>query len=85
MVLTLINLRIVSKKDFVVEVTGATFLNSEGRKKVLTFWQEKKRSQLQHPYLKTKIQLGLLPFVQASLLAKFVRGDITEYPSFILK
>jgi len=84
-VLTLINLKIVSKKDFDIEVSGATFLNSEGRKKVLAFWQERKRTQLTHPYLKEKIPFGLLPYVQANLLAKFERGDLDEYPSFILQ
>lgn len=44
-----------------------------------------KRSTMQHPYLKQKIPLGLLPYVQSNLLAKYVRGDIEEYPSFLMK
>lgn len=84
-VLTLINLRIVSKKDFDKQISGAVWLNEEGRKKVITRWQEKKRTDYQHPYLKQKIQFGLIPYVQSNLLAKYVRGDIDEYPCFLLK
>ena len=60
-------------------------LNSDGRKKVITQWQEKKRSQIMHPYLKQKIPIGLLPFVQSNLLAKYVRGEIAEYPCYLQK
>ncbi len=84
-VLTLFNLKILSDKDFITQPTGAVWLNDDGRKKLLTQWQEKKRSDLMHPYLKQKIQLGLLPYVQSNLLAKYVRGDIPEYPSYIQK
>lgn len=84
-VITLINLKIVSEKDFKKQIGGAVWLNDEGRKKVLTKWQEKKRSDLLHPYLKQKIPYGLLPYVQSNLLAKYVRGDILEYPCFLAK
>ena len=60
-------------------------MNEEGRKKVLARWQEKKRTDMMHPYLKQKIPLGLLPYVQSNLLAKYVRGDIAGYPVFLLK
>ena len=84
-VLTLINLRIVSENDFERQVSGAVLLNDIGRKKVLTRWQEKKRTDYMHPYLKQKIQFGLIPYVQSNLFAKYVRGDIEEYPCFLLK
>ena len=61
------------------------YLNKDGKKKVLTAWQEKKRSTIVHPYLNEKIQLGILPFVQSSLLAKYIRGEIKEYPCYLLK
>lgn len=85
LVLTIINLRQIKAEDFETQVSGAVMLTKEGKKKVLTLWQEKKRSVIVHPYLKQKIPLGLLPFVQSSLLAKFIRGEIDEYPSFLLK
>lgn len=84
-VITLLNLQIIGESDFERQVSGAVWLNDKGRKKVLTRWQEKKRSNMMHPYLKKKIPMGLLPYVQSNLLAKYVRGDIEIYPSFLLK
>lgn len=85
LVITIINLRQIKAEDFETQVSGAVMLTKEGKKKVLTLWQEKKRSVIVHPYLKQKIPLGLLPFIQSSLLAKFIRGELDEYPSFLLK
>lgn len=85
LVVTMINLRQIKAEDFEVQVSGAVMLTKDGKKKVLSIWQEKKRSVIVHPYLKQKIPLGLLPFVQSSLLAKYIRGEIDEYPSFLLK
>lgn len=84
-VLTLINLRIIGEKDFEKQVSGAVWLNEQGRKKVLTKWQEKKRTDYIHPYLKQKVQFGLIPYIQSNLLAKYVRGELSEYPCFLLK
>lgn len=84
-VITLLNIQIIGEKDFEKQISGAVWLNDEGRKKVLTRWQEKKRSDIVHPYLKQKIPLGLLPYVQSNLLAKYVRGELENYPSFLLK
>lgn len=84
-VITLLNLHIIGEKDFERQISGAVWLNDEGRKKVLTRWQEKKRSDIVHPYLKQKIPLGLLPYVQSNLLAKYIRGEIENYPPFLLK
>lgn len=84
-VITLLNLQIIGEADFEKQLSGAVWLNTEGRKKVLSHWQEKKRSDMVHPYLKQKIPLGLLPYVQSNLLAKYVRGDIDEYPPFLQK
>ncbi|HCT64482.1 MAG TPA: subtype I-C CRISPR-associated endonuclease Cas1 [Lachnospiraceae bacterium] len=83
-VLSLINLKILNESDFEQQICGAVYLNSEGRTKVLKHWQEKKRSDMLHPYLKQKIPIGLLAYVQSNLLAKYIRGDIEEYPAFIL-
>ena len=84
-VLRLFNLRVLCAKDFESQISGAVYLNDDGRHKVLKNWQERKREDFMHPYLKQKIALGLLPYVQANLLAKYVRGDIEEYPCFLLK
>ncbi|MDE6088343.1 MAG: CRISPR-associated endonuclease Cas1 [Oscillospiraceae bacterium] len=84
-VITMMNLKKLNIHDFEMKESGAVYLNAEGRKKVLTAWQEKKRTTIIHPYLNEKIPLGLLPFVQSSLLAKYVRGEIKEYPCYLLK
>lgn len=85
LVLTLINLKQLNINDFETQESGAVYLNTDGRKKVLTVWQEKKRTTIMHPYLNEKIPLGLLPFVQSALLARYVRGEIEEYPCYLLK
>lgn len=84
-VLTAINLKQINADDFEQQSSGAVLLTKEGRKKLLTLWQEKKRTDIIHPFLKQKIKLGLLPFVQSNLLAKFVRGELAEYPAYIQK
>lgn len=83
-VLTMINLKIVQARDFDTQVSGAVLLNDDGKKKILSKWQEKKRTEIKHPYLKQKVQLGLLPYVQSMLLAKYVRGEIEEYPCYLI-
>lgn len=84
-VITQFNLQVLNEHDFERQISGAVLLNDNGRKKVLAHWQEKKRTDLMHPYLKQKIPLGLLPYVQSNLLAKYVRGDIESYPPFLMK
>ncbi|MGE1063063.1 CRISPR-associated endonuclease Cas1 [Megasphaera paucivorans] len=84
-VLSLLNLRILGEKDFSKQISGVVWLNETGRKKVLTRWQEKKRNVIEHPYLRQKIAFGLFPYVQSNLFAKYVRGEIKEYPCFLIK
>ncbi|MBR6045441.1 MAG: type I-C CRISPR-associated endonuclease Cas1 [Ruminococcus sp.] len=85
LVLTMINLKKLNVKDFEKQESGAVYLSKDGKKKVLTAWQEKKRTTVTHPYLGEKIPLGILPYVQSSLLAKYIRGEISEYPCYLLK
>ena len=84
-VLTLVNNRIVSSKHFKKMETGAVLLNDEGRKIFLQQWQEKKREKIEHPFLHEKISWGLVSYVQALLLAKYIRQDLDGYPAFIWK
>lgn len=79
MVLSAVNLKILQKNDFEIQVGGAVYLNDEGRKKIIGLWQDKKRDVLIHPVLKEKIEFGLFPYVQANFLAKFVHGEISQY------
>lgn len=85
LVLTMINLKKLNIKDFEKQESGAVLLSKDGKKKVLKAWQEKKRTVITHAYLGEKIPLGILPYVQSSLLAKYIRGEISEYPCYLLK
>lgn len=84
-VLTLINKKIVSGKNFSVKENGAVMMDDELRKKVLTEWQNKKKELITHPYLKEKVEWGMVPYVQAMLLARYLRGDLDGYPVFLWK
>lgn len=84
-VLTLINKKIVSGKNFSVKENGAVLMDDELRKRVLTEWQSKKKEVITHPYLKEKVEWGMVPYVQAMLLARYLRGDLDGYPVFLWK
>ena len=84
-VLTLVNNRVVKPDDFQTQDSGAVLLTEEGRKKFLKAWQERKRDTLTHPYLNEKMSWGMIPYVQALLLARQLRGDLDAYPPFLWK
>lgn len=84
-VLTLINNRVIQGKDFEEKENGGTYLTESGRKHFVPKWQEKKREPITHPFLQEKIPWGLVPYVQALLLARTLRGDLEEYPAFLWK
>lgn len=84
-VLTLINRKVISADDFVRKENGAVFLNDEGRRRLIAAWQEKKQEKIQHPFLEEKMQWGLIPHIQAKLLARLLRDDIDQYPPFMWK
>ncbi|MGF7046467.1 CRISPR-associated protein Cas1 [Paenibacillus sp. DS2015] len=84
-VLSLINKKIVNNDDFLQKESGAVIMTDEARKKFLTAWQNKKQEKITHPYLGEKIPWGLVPHVQALLLARHLRNDLDEYPPFLWK
>ena len=84
-VLTLVNTGAVKPGDFEIRENGGVLLSDSGRKKVLTAWQKKKSDQILHPFLQEKISWGLVPYVQALLLARSLRGDLDDYPPFMWK
>jgi len=83
--LSLINRQQVSDRDFRKFDNGAVLLREESRKVVLVAYQERKREELQHSFLNEKVEIGLLPFLQAQLLARHLRGDLDAYPPFLWK
>ena len=84
-VLSLINLNQISGTDFLVSETGAVTLKDDARKTVLLTWQKRKKELINHPFLNEKVEIGLLPHVQALLLARYLRGDLDTYPPFLWK
>lgn len=83
--LTLLNRRQIAARDFIRQEAGAVELKEDARKLALTSWQERKRDEIVHPYLGEKTTIGLLPFLQARLLARHLRGDLDAYPAFLWK
>jgi len=84
-VLYCINQRIIKPNHFSIQQNGAVWLNDDGRKQFFAEWQKRKQEELTHPFLKEKICWGLVPYVQALLLARTLRGDLEEYPPFFWK
>lgn len=84
-VLTIINNRVLSRDEFEKSESGAVHLTDTARRKFLKSWQERKQEQIKHPYLEEKIPWGLVPYVQALLLARYLRGDMEAYPPFLWK
>ena len=83
--LTLINLQQVNSKGFDTRQPQGVQMDDNTRKAVIGAWQTRKREDITHPYLKEKIPIGLIPHVQALLLARTIRGDLDAYPAFLYK
>lgn len=83
--LTLINRQQLGVKDFTHMEGGAVLLKDDSRKAVLTAYQERKKDEITHPFLNEKVSLGLVPHIQAQLLARHLRGDLDGYPPFLWK
>ncbi|PNU21018.1 subtype I-C CRISPR-associated endonuclease Cas1 [Geothermobacter hydrogeniphilus] len=81
--LSLINLGQVKKKGFQIKESGAVLMDDETRKLVLTEYQKRKQAEIEHPFIKEKVPIGMLVFVQAQLLARYLRGDLDAYPPFL--
>ena len=84
-VLTLINNRMIRESDFEYQATGAVLLNDTGQKTFLKNWQDKKKDTLTHPFLGEKMVWGMVPYLQAMLLARYLRDDLDAYPPFLWK
>ena len=85
LVLALINRQQVQGKGFTKTESGGVMMDAETRKTVLVAWQERKQEEIKHPFIDEKIKIGLIPYVQAQLFARFLRGDLEAYPPFFWK
>ncbi len=84
-VISLINKRMVNKKGFIKKENGSVIMDDDTRKNILKAWQSRKQEIILHPFLNEKIEWGLIPYTQAMLLARFIRGDLDGYPPFLWK
>jgi len=85
LVLTLINRKQVDASGFISREAGGIIMNDSTRKDILTAWQKRKQEEIMHPFLQVMVPVGLLPYCQALLLARLIRGDIDTYPVFLNK
>jgi CRISP-associated protein Cas1 len=81
--LTLVNRRQVTSSNFDDRPGGAVYLGEEGRKTVVVAYQNRKQEEILHPLLEQKVPLGLVPHIQARLLARVLRGDMEDYVPFL--
>lgn len=84
-VVTQINLGVFTEKDFLKKENGAIFMTDDARKRFLSAWQKRKQETIVHPYLKEKVQWGIVAYIQAMLLSRYLRGDLDAYPPFLWK
>lgn len=85
LVLSLINRKQVSPNGFIKNDAGGVIMKEDTRKEIITAWQKRKQESILHPFLSENIPVGLLPYAQALLFARFLRGDLDNYPVFIMK
>lgn len=85
LVLSLINRRQVNAKDFLFQGDESVIMTDSCRKILLSAWQARKKETILHPYLNEKIPVGLLPYVQAMLLARYLRSELDDYPVFLIR
>ena len=83
--LSLVNRKQIQISDFVTEASGAVQLKDDSRKHLFQALQAKKQEKIIHPYLQEEIEIGLLPHIQALLLARHLRGDLAQYPPFLMR
>lgn len=81
-VIAMVNLKQIRYEDFTID-SGVYNLNEKAKRKFIDSWQKRKKEEIIHPFIKEKIQIGLIPYCQAMLLARYIRGDIDQYPPFV--
>jgi CRISPR-associated protein Cas1 len=82
--LTMVNLQQIRKEDFYAKEDGGVIMTERGRKEVLSSWQKRKQEEITHPYLNEVIPIGLIPYAQAMLMSRYLRGDIDGYPPYFM-
>jgi CRISPR-associated protein Cas1 len=84
-ILSLINRKQITRSDFKQQSEDSILLTDNGRRTFLQAWQSRKKEEITHPFINEKIPIGLIPYIQAQLLARHLRGDLDAYPVFLIK
>lgn len=84
-ILSLINRGQITPTDFTQEISGAVNIQPDTRKLIFQTLQSKKQEKIIHPFLQEEVEIGLLPYIQAMLLARHLRGDLAQYPPFLMR
>ena len=85
LVLSLVNRRQIQRVDFIEREGGAIHLSDKARKEVIMAYQNRKQDEIQHRIIEKKIAIGLIPHIQARLLARHLRGDLPDYLPFLYR
>ncbi len=85
LVASVVNLNQVTAKGFKATESGAVLMTDDARRTIIDVWQKRKKETIEHPFFKETVEVGLLPYTQALLLSRYLRGDLDAYPPFILK
>jgi CRISPR-associated protein Cas1 len=85
LVLSLINRKQIESKHFIENGQDNLIMTDDGKKIILSAWQNRKKEEIQHPYLQEKVPVGLLPYIQAMLMSRFLRNDSDSYPVFLIQ
>jgi len=83
--ITLVNRQQVGPEHFNVREGGAVEFTDTGRKLVIKAYQERKQETLNHPLLDQTLRIAQLPFIQARILARHLRGDLPDYVPLVPK
>jgi len=83
-VLSIINRKQLDCNGFIKKENGGVLMTDDARKAFLEAWQKRKQEIIKHPFLKENIEIGLIPYAQAMLMARFLRGDLEAYPPFFI-
>lgn len=84
LVISLINTRQITPNDFLSQGDNGIVMTASGKKTFIASWQSRKKETIIHPYLNEKIEIGLLPYVQAMLMARYLRNELDNYPVFLI-
>ena len=84
-VLSLINRKQLNINDFISQGDLGVIMTDSAKKTFIAAWQNRKKEIITHPFLNEKMPIGLLPYIQSMLLARYIRGDIDNYPVFLIK